>query len=233
MATSRYFFGMGKRGFAGLFVIHFSCFQCRSKLIEDSKLCGTESTCPSCDTLLKIPSSVSEAEVAYATYKRRGGGTVKGPLSPPIKVLEQTTEKQTAEKMEVLEQTTEEVRVKGKKLAVEKVRAIEASERKLASRPKVRNFEDVSLQTEVPRKSVVCQLLSSFLTLIVICGVAIPTVIAVFTERKWGDAAINIVVTALPTVGVLASLLYLASVLHDIRYFLAEQTAEIKSSQEK
>ncbi len=120
-----------------------------------------------------------------------------------------------------------------KKLAEEKVRAGEASERKLASRPKVENFEKVSLQTEVPRKSPSVQMLGGFLTLIVIFSVVIPTVIAVFNEREWGEAVINIVVTALPTVGSISILLYLASVLHDIRYFLAEQTAEIKSSQKK
>jgi len=127
----------------------------------------------------------------------------------------------------------EENEANAKKLAEEKVRAGEASERKLASRPKVENFEKVSLQTEVRRKSPAVEMLNLCVIGFMVVSILIPIVIVFNNERKWGEAVINIVVTALPTVGSMSILAYLASILHDIRYFLAEQTAEIKSSQKK
>jgi hypothetical protein len=143
------------------------------------------------------------------------------------------TVKLANQKGEDLEGKVYEAKAKLKAYEEKKVRAEETSERKLASRPKVENFEKVSLQTEVPRKSPAINGLSGFLSMIIICTVVIPVLFVVINERKWEDSVIDIFVTALPTVGSISILLYLASVLHDIRYFLAEQTAEIKSSQEK
>ncbi|MDB4621910.1 DUF4339 domain-containing protein [Rubripirellula sp.] len=143
------------------------------------------------------------------------------------------TVKLANQKGEDLERKVYEAKAKLKAHEEKKVRAEETSERKLASRPKVENFEKVSLQTEVLRKSPYVNVLSVFLSLIITFSVVIPTLIAVFNERKWGEDVINIVGTALPTVGSISILLYLTSVLHDIRYFLAEQTAELKSTQKK